>query len=106
MTGSSLRWNRDEKFQTRATRTIIATQKTRLFTVVFNTASRRYWRLRVKTTTVVVRGVTLKGAAKTSPATHTMLAHFVSDNGHPVAFVARHFAVDEHVLHFLPSGRS
>ena len=41
LTGSSLRWNFDEKFQTRPTRTIIATQKTTLFTVVLNTASRR-----------------------------------------------------------------
>ena len=41
LTGSSLRWNFDEKFQTSATRTIIATQKTTLFTVVLNTASRR-----------------------------------------------------------------
>ena len=39
--GTSLRWNRDEKFHTRATRTIMATQKTTLFTVVFNTSSRR-----------------------------------------------------------------
>ncbi len=41
LTGNSFRWNRDEKFHTRATRTIIATQKTTLFTVVFNTSSRR-----------------------------------------------------------------
>jgi hypothetical protein len=39
--GISGRWNLDEKFHTRATRTIIATQKTTLFTVVFNTSSRR-----------------------------------------------------------------
>jgi hypothetical protein len=37
LTGSSLRWNFDEKFHTSATRTIIATQKTTLFTVVLKT---------------------------------------------------------------------
>ncbi len=41
LTGSSARWNFEEKFHTRATRTIIATQKTTLFTVVLNTSSRR-----------------------------------------------------------------
>ena len=42
LTIDSLRWKRDEKFQTRPTRTIMATQKTTLFTVVFNTSSRRF----------------------------------------------------------------
>ena len=56
LTGVSFRWNFEEKFQTRATRTAIATQKTRLFTVEFNVASRRLYRLRVKTTTLAERG--------------------------------------------------
>ena len=41
LTWHSLRWKRDEKFHTRPTRTSMATQKTTLFTVVFNTSSRR-----------------------------------------------------------------
>ena len=41
LTFDSVRWKRDEKFHTRPTRTSMATQKTTLFTVVFNTSSRR-----------------------------------------------------------------
>src|SRR6478735_1406081 len=101
--GSSLRWNRDEKFQTRATRTIIATQKTTLFTVVFNTSSRRLAPQGQDYHAPRERGHP-KGVCQDVPGNPHDFSACRCDDGQRVAVVPRDFAVDQNVLH-LPAAR-
>src|SRR5688572_23646684 len=95
--GSSLRWNLEEKFQTRATRTIIATQNTTLFTVVLNTSSRRLFASQGQDYHALCEGGDPKGLGQRLTRHPHNLPLLSSDDRHAIAVVARDFAIDEHV---------